>query len=157
MVVLALVLLLPIPVAATEVMVSIYALSEAAHCTKFVAKVYISEVTNFDAYVFDLTYDTTVLQVIGAEGGLEGVTDGLIHGTTIPVVMWGYSPPGTPGTVTVVGNVPTIPGVNGMGYLCEIHFHVVGEPCNTYALTLSNGHLFDRWAEEITPVTWEGD
>lgn len=78
MVVLALVLLLPIPVAATEVMVTIDVRPEAAHCTNFVARVNISEVTNFDAYVFDLTCDTTVLQVIGAEGGLEGVTDGLI-------------------------------------------------------------------------------
>jgi hypothetical protein len=154
------VLMLFIPTTAkgqNGVTVSIDAPDEAAHCTEVVARVNISEVTDINAYWFDLTYDATVLEVIGVEGGPEGVTDGQVDSTTFPVKLWFYCPIGTPGTVRVLGQLPPGTGVDGTGYLCDVHFHVIGEPCNTSALTLSNGRLWDSKSALIEPAEWEGD
>jgi len=118
--------------------------------------VHISEVTALDAYQFDVAYDPAVIEVIGEEGGAEGVTDGVIDSTLVPIDMWGFMPLGTPGTITVLGNMPGVAGVSGSGYLAQIHFHVVGECCDTGDIALYNGRLFDNTTAEI-PATCLGD
>ena len=146
---LAMMLLFPSIAAADEVTVSIDAPAEVGEGTDFIARVSITEVTNFDACNYDITYDPTILEV-------SDVTDGIIGGTAIPVGMWGFVPAETQGTIRVIQNVPGLSGVSGSGYLSEIHFHVVGAYCNTSDITLSNGVLSDNTATEI-PATWVGD
>ncbi len=146
---LAMMLLFPSIAAADEVTVSIDAPAEVGEGTDFIARVNITEVTNFDACNYDITYNPTILEV-------TDVTDGVIGGTAIPVGMWGFVPAETQGTIRVIQNVPGLSGASGSGYLSEIHFHVVGAYCNTSDITLSDGILSDNTATEI-PATWVGD
>ena len=112
-----------------------------------VIKIGVTEVTNFDVCQFDVSHDPRVLQI-------TDVTAGDIDGTTVPIDMWGEV---APGKVRVLGNVPGIPGVDGAGYLAEIHFHVIGSSGDASDIGLSNGLLGDKYAEAIAPVVWEGD
>jgi PKD repeat protein len=116
----------------------------------------ISNVTNLDSCQFEVTYNTNILEVIGAEGGGEGVTDGVVDSTNITVDMWSFDPLGTPGKLFILENVPGLAGVNGSGYLCQIHFHVIGSFCHTSNLTFSGGHLWDNALppNEITVAAW---
>jgi len=118
------------------VIVSVDAPDEVAEGSNFTASVNITEVMNFDSCQFKLSYDST----------------------TIPVAMWSFFPLGEPGTTFVLGNVPGFPGVNGTGYLAEIHFHVVGSAGSTSDMTFSNGKLFDNTGDNEIPVAqWLGD
>ena len=144
-------------VSADDVTVSIEAPDEVAQGSDFTARVNVTEVTNFDSCQLKVTYNPAVIEVIGAEGGLTGVTAGLIASTPVPVDMWIFFPPGVPGTVFVLGNVPGFTGVTGSGYLAEIHFHVVGSPGDTSDSTLPDGGLFDIQSDEIPVTAWLGD
>ena len=147
---LTMVLLFPSVVAATGgVTVSIDAPAEVSGGADFIVRVAITNVANFDAANYDVTYDPTVLEV-------TDVTDGLIGDTIIPVVMWGFIPAETRGTIRLIENVPGLLSVSGSGYLTEIHFHVVGKYCNTSDITFSKGVLSDNSSTEI-PATWIGD
>ncbi len=215
------------------VIVSVAAPDEVAEVSNFTASVNITGVTNLDSYQFDLSYNTSVIKVLGiedagkAEDGTQSTlvdTDkswtanewigmycnivartgfpqirqitgnnattltvdpnwdpaygipndtsiyhiqtteadqvsspGMIDSTTVPVDMWGFSPSGTPGTIRILGNLPGASGVNGSGYLCEVHFHVVGSPGDSSNITLSEGILFDNTGENEIPVAqWLG-
>ena len=146
---LAIMLLVPSIAVAADATVSIDAPAEVGEGTDFIARVNITEVVNFDAANYDITYDPTIIEV-------TDVTDGVIGGTAIPVGMWGFIPAETQGTIRVIQNVPGLSGANGSGYLAQIHFHVVGEYCNTSDITLADGILSDNTATEI-PATWVGD
>ena len=137
---------LSLSLAASDVEVSIDAPAMVDPDSDFTARVNVTEVSDFDACQFDVTYDPGVIEV-------TDVTAGNIGGATIPIAMWGLI---EPGRIRVIGNVPGIPGVDGSGYMAEIHFHVIGSPGNTSAIDLSNGLLGDKYANPITPVTWVG-
>lgn len=143
-------LLLPIPVAANGVTVSIDAPDEVAYCTNFIARVNVSEVTNFDSCQLYISYDPAVIEV-------ADVTAGLIDSTSVPIEEWAFVPPAVQGAIMVKGNVTGTVGVNGTGYLAEIHFHVIGSPCNNSEITLSNAALFDNEGQLIVPLTLESD
>jgi hypothetical protein len=127
--------------------VSIDAPAEVDLDSHFTARVNVTEVSDFDACQFDVTYDASVIEV-------TDVTAGNIGGTAIPIAMWGLV---EPGTIRVIGNVAGVPGVDGSGYLAEIHFHVIGSSGDTSTIDLSNGLLGDKYANPITEVTWIGD
>jgi len=135
--------------------VSIDAPAQVPPGSDFVARVTISNVTDFDACNYDVTYDSAVLQVIGSEGGVSGVTTGLIGKTVIPVDIWGFVPSGTPGKIRVIQNIPGVAGVSGPGYLAEIHFHVIGASGTSSAIALGNGCLSNKDAQEIL-ADWIG-
>ena len=133
--------------------------SEVAHCNNFVARVNIDDVVNLDSYQFKLQYNPAVIEVLGAEGGGEGVTNGVVGGTSVPVAMWMFSPMGTPGTIFILGNVSGVLGASGSGYLCEIHFHALGEPDDVSALDFdaTERKLFDTSGTGTQiPATWTG-
>ena len=140
---------LSLSLADSDVEVSINVPAGVDPDSDFTARVNVTELSDFDACQFDVTYDPGVIEV-------TDVTAGNIGGTTIPIDMWGFIPAGTQGTVRVIGNVPSVPGVDGSGYLAEIHFHAIGSPGSTSAIDLSNGLLGDNGANPITPVTWVG-
>jgi len=159
--VLALALLLPVATsgdAANGTTVSVAAPIAVGRGSDFVARISIGNVTDLDAYQFDLSYDPAVVQVEGPEGGVgggiaPGLTGGIIGTTWIPVDMWNYQPPATPGRVRVLGNLPGVNGVTGSGYMCDVHFQVVGPAGSESSLTFSDGLLFNGMGEEIAP-TW---
>ncbi len=126
--------------------VSIDAPDEAAAGSDFTANVNISEVVDFDACNYDVTFDASVLR-------LDNVTSGLIGSTTIPVDIYNEI---SSGTYRVIQNVPGLTGVSGSGYLAVLHFHVIGSQGDSSVISLSNGMLSDNLAEEI-PATWVGD
>ena len=136
-----------VPVAATlEVIVSIDAPAQATPDSDFTANVNISEVTDFDACNYDVSFDGSVLR-------LDSVTSGLVGSTTIPVDVYNEI---SSGTYRVIQNVPGLTGVTGSGYLAVLHFHVIGSAGDSSTITLSNGMMANNLAEEIV-ATWVGD
>ena len=86
----------------------------------FHALVRITDVTDFVAALYDITYDPDVLRI-------KDVTAGNISGTTIKIVEWRYMPTNTQGTVRIANIVPdtaVASGVSGEGYLADIYFYV---------------------------------
>ena len=112
--------------------------------TDFMVTVDISEVENFDATNYNISFDASVLR-------LDNVTNGQIDTAVIPVDIWNEI---GPGTYTIVQNVPGIPGVTGCGYLAVLHFHALAS--GQSHIDLSNGVLSDNLAQEV-PATWIGD
>jgi hypothetical protein len=96
------------------------------------ALVKITDVTNFDAAQYDITYDPAVIKI-------QDVTAGDISGTAIPIEEWGYVPANTQGTVRIVNSVPKAPGVSGEGYLADIYFKVMGNPGDSSAISFIDG------------------
>jgi hypothetical protein len=136
-----------VPVAATPgVTVSLDAPDEAAPDSDFTANVNISQVVNFDACNYNVSFDASVLR-------LDSVTSGLIDSTPIPVDVANEV---SPGTWTVVQNVSGLAGVSGSGYLAVLHFHVIGAARISSTINLANGMLSSNSAEEIA-ATWVGD
>jgi hypothetical protein len=132
------------PVAATSgVTVSIYAPSGVDPDSSFTASISISDVTDFDACNYDVTFDASVLR-------LDDVTSGLIDSATIPVDLYNEL---SPGTYRVIQNVPGLAGANGSGYLAELQFHVIGAAGDSSTVNPSNGVLSDITAGEIE-ATW---
>ena len=129
-----------------EVTVSINAPAEVVEDSDFTATVDITNVADFDAGQFDVSFDDSVLR-------LDDVTAGLIGTTEIPVSLWNEI---SPGTYRIIVNVPGVPGVSGSGYLAVLHFHVIGSAGGSSAIDLSSGFLNNNLAEEI-PTTWNGD
>ena len=131
------------PVAAAGVTVGVSSVAMVDQGDDFTANITIADVTDFDAAQYDITYNPTVIQV-------TYVTSGNISGTKIPVDMWASI---NSTTIRVINNVTNATGVSGSGYLAEIHFHVVGTAGTSSAISLSNGILGDKDAQQI-PATW---
>jgi hypothetical protein len=98
----------------------------------FHALINITDVTNFDAAQYDISYDPDVLRI-------QDITAGDISGTTIPVEDWSYIPANTQGMVRIVNSVPKAPGVSGEGYLADIYFKIMGDPGDSSALSFVEG------------------
>jgi len=128
------------------VRVSLNAPTAADADSDFTATVDISQVTNFDAASYRITFDESVLR-------LDDVTAGEIDETEIPIDIWNEI---SPGTYTIVQNVPGLDGVTGSGTLAELHFHVIGTAGNRSYIGLQNGTLGDNAGAEIE-AEWVGD
>ena len=133
------------PAVAADVTVSVDAPAQVSPASDFTVNINITEVTDFDACNYDVTYDNTVLR-------LDSVSSGLIDSTAIPVDVYNEI---APGTYRIIQNVPGIMGVTGSGYLTVLHFHVLGTEGDSSDITLSNGVIASSLAEEIT-ATWVG-
>jgi len=126
--------------------VTIDAPSKAQPDSQFTATVDATDLADFDAGMFDVHYDESVLR-------LDSVTAGQIESTEIPVDLWeGVDT----GTYRIIVNVPGVPGVSGSGSLATLHFRVVGAVGSSSAIDLSNGFLNNNLSQEIA-VTWTGD
>ena len=133
------------PALAADVTVSIDAPAEVGPDSDFTVNINITEVTDFDACNYDVSFDASVLR-------LDNVTSGLIGSTAIPVDVYNEI---SAGTYRVIQNVPGISGVSGSGYLAVLHFHVLGAEGDSSTITFSNGVIASSLAEEIT-ATWVG-
>lgn len=112
----------------------------------FTASISISEVNDFDACNYDISFDVSVLR-------LDGVTPGVIGSTEIPVDVYNEL---SPGTYRVIQNIPGLAGANGSGYLAELHFHVIGAAGDSSLVGPSNGVISDTTAVEIEADWVEG-
>ena len=130
---------------APSVTVSVDAPAEAAHCTTFTAWLNITYVEDFTAATVTVTYDPTVLDLIDVSDGeigdnslgveYEWVPTGQEDSGEIIVIIWG-----------------DVPGFTGEGYLMDLEFHVIGEPCNTSLIDI-DGVMSDDDENEIL-ATW---
>ncbi|MFC2004947.1 cohesin domain-containing protein [Chloroflexota bacterium] len=131
--------------ASNGVQVSIDAVDEVAPETDFIVNVDITQVTDFDACNYDVSFDPAVLR-------LDSVTSGNISGTIIPIEVWNEI---GPGRYTIIQNVPGLSGISGSGYLAVLHFHVIGSHEQGSEISLSNGMLSSNLAAGIL-ATWSG-
>ncbi len=134
-----------VPAVAADVTVSIDAPAQVSPASDFTVNINITEVTDFDACNYDVSFDASVLR-------LDNVTSGLIGSTAIPVDVYNEI---SAGTYRVIQNVPGISGVSGTGYLGVLSFHVLGAEGDSSTITFSNGVIASSLAEEIT-ATWVG-
>jgi len=111
----------------------------------FNATIDIYNATDLDSGQFELTFDSTVVNV-------TGVSSGEIGTTTIPVESWNFT---NANTICVLFNLPEVTGVTGDGQLATISFTTTGEPGDTCVLELSDELLVDVEANE-TPAVWFG-
>jgi hypothetical protein len=137
--------LVPSTISAQDVTVSIDAPAEVDAGTSFIVRVNITDVVDFDACDYNITYDPAVFNMTDA-------TAGLIGGSTIPVELWNEF---VSGTVSVVENVPGISGVSGSGYLAELHFDSISEYSSTSEIVITDGTLGDNTATQIQAI-WTG-
>jgi len=142
-------LLVPSIISAQGVTVSIDSPAEVDAGTAFIVRVNITDVTNFNVCNYNISYDPSVFK-------FTDVTDGLIGSTAIPVDNWNELFSGTTNTTIVVEHLPGISGVNGSGYLAELHFDVIGLYSITSEIVISNGTLGDNNATKIQ-ATWAND
>lgn len=152
---LALALLLPISIIGANgptVTVGIDAPAEVGVGSSFVANVTVSYVENFDSCGFNVTYNPTVIHV-------TDVTDGEIDGHTIVADEWHYMPVGPvdTGIISVVLIQSGFGcGVNGTGYLAQIHFEAVGSGGTSSTINLQNVGMYDCNAAQINTPTPQG-
>ncbi|MCK4398002.1 MAG: hypothetical protein KAV25_03320 [Methanophagales archaeon] len=112
---------------------------------KFNATIRIDNVTDFNSGQFDLSFDSTVVNV-------TEVREGNIEGQEV-AVTWDFF---DSDTVRVLVNMPLGVGVTGSGCLAELEFEVKGGCSEKSTLVLSNGMLVNTEAEEIE-AEWYGD
>lgn len=109
----------------------------------------IENVTDLDSGQFDLSFDSSVVNV-------EEVEAGSIDNTDVPIDMWGFM---DDDRIRVAFNLPGADGVSGSGYVTKIVFEVVGNPGDTTSIDLSDTFervLVDIYADLIT-ANWFND
>ena len=111
----------------------------------FVATVDVDSVANLNIAQFDLSFNSSVVNV-------TDVTNGNIDGTAIPS-EWDFV---DSETIRVISELPEDVGVSGSGYLATISFAVKGEEGDESVLNIANGILANNIAEEI-PSEWIDD
>jgi putative hemolysin len=126
--------------------------------TRFTATVFITYVEDLGSAGFEVTYNSSVLD-------LEGVTNGKILDVgpnktsefyTIRITDWRQT--GGPGTLTVNTSIDGNPGPDGAGYLAKLHFHIIGSAgqSSPIAFNVSQSWMKDNVDGDIT-ATWEDD
>jgi hypothetical protein len=111
----------------------------------FDATIEICNVADLDSGQFDISFDASVVNVIG-------VDPGIIDATTVPLEGWEFR---DSGTVRVLFNLPGITGVSGSGTLATIHFEVLGMTRDARILDISNGLLVDTASDEVSALWFD--
>ena len=105
----------------------------------FNATIDVANVTDFNSGQFDLSFNSSVVNV-------TDVKEGEIGGVAVPIFMWNFF---DADTVRVLISIPKDVGVNGSGYLTEIKFEVKGNSGEKSTLNISNEMLVDTKAKKI--------
>ena len=111
----------------------------------FNATIDIRNVTDLDSGQFDLSFDSSVVNV-------TAVCDGDIGGTTMPISDWRFM---DVDTIRALFDLSAVDTVSGSGSLATIDFEIIGSAGDTSVLDISNGGLFDldTYSGGI-PATW---
>ena len=91
----------------------------------------IEDVLNLNAGQFDLSFDSSVVNVTDVENGL-------VNDTMMRINGWTFM---DSDTIRVVSSYPLPYDVSGSGYLAVITFAITGSLCDTSVLDISNGTL----------------
>lgn len=105
----------------------------------------IDTVSNFDAGQFDILFNPAAME-------FQGMQDGDIGGTAIPVAIYNML---EPGKLRVILNVAGLPGVSGSGFLATVNFKALKAEEEPVPIAIDNGFINDNKAIEI-PSSWEG-
>ena len=133
-------------VAANGVDVAVDVPAQVVEGETFSVSVDITDITDFDAGQFDVSFNESLIQ-------LDNVTVGLVGSTQIPVALWNRM---SAETYRIIVNVPGVPGVSGSGRLAVLHFRANSSVVGTSTVSLSDGFLNNNSCSEI-PATWAGD
>ena len=111
----------------------------------FNATIDIYNVADLDSGQFDLSFNSSVVNVTGVDSGSMGTTEVRLDGWTFR----------DSDTVRVVFNLQGATGVSGSGSLATVNFEIIGSVGDTSVLDISNGELFDldTYGDGI-PATW---
>jgi len=111
----------------------------------FDATIDIINVTDLDSGQFDLSFDSSVVNV-------TGVDPGNIDGRTVPVSNWRFM---DADTIRVLFDLSGVDTASGSGSLATVNFEITGSVGDTSVLDISNGGLFDldTYSDGI-PATW---
>lgn len=110
---------------------------------EFDVPIAVDQVTNFDAGMFDIDTDKSLIELVS-------INDGDIGGTVIPVSIWAEI---SEGVYRILVNVPGFPGVTGSGSFAVLRFK--GLDPGDALIDISNGFINDNEAQEI-PAEWDG-
>ena len=105
----------------------------------FNATIRIENVTELNAAQFDLSFNSSVVNV-------TEVKEGEIDGTAVPLYMWNFT---DPDTIRVISKLSGVEGANGSGYLAVVEFEVKGKAKESSTLDISGGKLSNVSAKEI--------
>jgi PGF-CTERM protein len=122
------------PVIAQAVEVRVNAPEYVEEGATFVATIDVDSVTDFNSAQFDLSFDSSVVEVIY-------IKDGEINGEEVPIFGWSFMNAETVRPIVMMGQGE---GVSGSGYLAEIEFKVKGDEGVESVLDISNGMLRDK-------------
>ena len=111
----------------------------------FNATIDIYNVADLDSGQFDLSFNSSVVNV-------SDVHDGNIGSTTVPISDWRFM---DADTIRVLFDLPDGDLVSGSGSLATVNFEMIGSVGDTSILDISNGKLFDldTYGDGI-PATW---
>ena len=112
----------------------------------FDATIDITNVVSLNGGQFDLSFDSSVVNV-------TEVYDGNMGGTTVPISEWRFM---DADTIRVIFKLSGDDGVSGSGYVTKIGFEITGSQSDTSILDIFDGKLADTSADEI-PATWTDD
>jgi hypothetical protein len=106
----------------------------------------IHNVADLDSGQFDLSFDSSVVNVIG-------VYDGNVGGTKVPIDAWNFT---DVDAIRVLFNLPGTTGVSGSGQIATISFEIIGAVKDKSVLDISDGLLVDTESNE-TSALWFDD
>jgi hypothetical protein len=103
-------------------------------------RIYISNVSDLNAFEFDLSFDSTLIQPV--QGAFLG--RGVISSSSVDIsnLNWAFVQ-NDPGHVRILGQIKG-PAINGSGYLLTMHFKVKGKAGNTCLLTMAKTKIGHR-------------
>jgi parallel beta-helix repeat protein len=114
----------------------------------FDATIEIRNVEDLNSGQFDLTFDSSVVNVTGVDAGH-------IEGTTMPITDWRFMDANTIRVIFELSDVDGV-GVSGSGYVAGIDFEVTGSQGDVSVLGISDGELVDTKGDEM-PAIWLDD
>lgn len=107
----------------------------------------IHNVADLDSGQFDLSFNSSVVNV-------TGVYDGNIDGTTVPIDAWNFT---DADTIRVLFNLPEVTGVSGSGQIATISFEIIGAVKDESILDISDGLLVDTESNETSALWFDAD
>lgn len=103
----------------------------------FNVTVNISQVDDFDASNFDVSFNPNLINV-------TDVNSGKIDNTDVPLSTWALI---EPGHIRIIVNIPGVSGATGEGHIAKIQFETIS--AGTSYINLSNGVISNTTAQEI--------
>ena len=114
----------------------------------FNATIAIRNIEDLDSGQFDITYDSSVVNV-------TGVNAGEIDGRTVSIVCWRFVDEDTIRVIFKLSAADRV-GVSGSGCVARVDFEVTGSQGDVSVLDISDGELVDTKGDEL-PAIWLDD